>query len=250
MARFSGVVDQKTGAFPRSTLAYCTDAFCISIGALFGTSPVTAFIESGAGIAEGGKTGLTAMTTGVCFLVSIFFSPIFASIPPWATGCTLIIVGCMMMRQVGLINWRYIGDAVPAFVTLLFMPFSYSVAYGLIAGIMTYVALNSLLYLTKLLTRGHVVPADEDYREYWTVKPGGTIPWFMRMFADPRGFFKSEQDDESKRSASDSKESSRQESQGRVGRSGEVRREKLEEVVVGESEIGIKTGQGWGDKRY
>jgi AGZA family xanthine/uracil permease-like MFS transporter len=94
---------------------------------------VTAFIESGAGISEGGRTGLTAVTTGICFLISIFFSPIFASIPPWATGCTLVLVGCMMMRQIVYVNWRYIGDAVPAFVTLMFMPFSYSVAYGLIA---------------------------------------------------------------------------------------------------------------------
>ena len=92
MARFSGVVDEKTGSFPRSTIAYCTDAIMISIGSLLGTSPVTAFIESGAGIAEGGRTGLTAMTTGICFLISIFFSPIFASIPPWATGCTLVLV--------------------------------------------------------------------------------------------------------------------------------------------------------------
>jgi AGZA family xanthine/uracil permease-like MFS transporter len=133
MARFSGVVDPETGAFPRSTVAYCTDALSISIGALFGVSPVTAFIESAAGIAEGGKTGLTAITTGLLFLISIFFAPIFASIPPWATGCTLIIVGCMMMRQIVFVNWKYIGDAVPAFVTLMFMPFSYSVAYGLIA---------------------------------------------------------------------------------------------------------------------
>lgn len=92
MARFSGVVDKESGDFPRSTLAYCTDAFCISVGALFGCSPVTAFIESGAGIAEGGKTGLTAMTCGICFLITLFFAPIFASIPPWATGCTLILV--------------------------------------------------------------------------------------------------------------------------------------------------------------
>lgn len=92
MARFSGVVDPETGDFPRSTLAYCTDAFCISMGALLGCSPVTTFIESGAGIAEGGKTGLTAMTCGICFIISMFFAPIFASIPPWATGCTLILV--------------------------------------------------------------------------------------------------------------------------------------------------------------
>src|SRR5271155_2355271 len=92
MARFSGVGDPESGDFPRSTLAYCTDAMTIPVGSLFGCSPVTAFIESGAGITEGGRTGLTAMTTGVCFLISLFFAPIFASIPPWATGCTLVLV--------------------------------------------------------------------------------------------------------------------------------------------------------------
>ncbi|KAF2866730.1 permease family-domain-containing protein [Massariosphaeria phaeospora] len=179
MARFSGVVDPQTGDFPRSTLAYCTDAFCISVGALFGCSPVTAFIESGAGIAEGGKTGLTAITCGICFFISMFFAPIFASIPPWATGCTLVLVGCLMMRQVVNINWRYIGDAVPAFVTVMFIPFGYSAAYGLIAGLMTYTALNGSIYLTKLISGGRIVPDDEDHREYWTVKPHGKLPWFI-----------------------------------------------------------------------
>jgi AGZA family xanthine/uracil permease-like MFS transporter len=102
MARFSGVVDPETGDFPRSTMAYCTDAFCISVGALLGTSPVTVFIESGAGIAEGGKTGLTAMTCGVCFLISMFFAPIFASIPPWATGCTLVLVSLLTTFELSL----------------------------------------------------------------------------------------------------------------------------------------------------
>lgn len=92
MVRFCGVVNPRDGDFPRSTLAYCTDAAFISIGALFGTSPVTAFIESGAGIAEGGRTGLTAMATGLCFIAAVFFAPIFASVPPWATGCTLVLV--------------------------------------------------------------------------------------------------------------------------------------------------------------
>lgn len=100
MARFSGVVDPVTGDFPKSTLAYCADAMAISIGSLFGSSPVTAFVESGAGIQEGGRTGLTAITTGILFFVSLFFAPIFASIPPWATGGALILVGCMMMRGV------------------------------------------------------------------------------------------------------------------------------------------------------
>lgn len=179
MARFSGVVDPETGDFPRSTLAYCTDAFCISVGALLGCSPVTAFIESGAGIAEGGKTGLTAMTCGVCFFISMFFAPIFASIPPWATGCTLVLVGCLMMRQIVNVNWKYIGDAVPAFVTVMFIPFGYSAAYGLIAGLLTYTTLNGLIYITRVLSRGWIVPDDEDNREYWTAKPQGKLPWFF-----------------------------------------------------------------------
>ena len=92
MVRFCGVVDPQSDDFPRSTLAYCTDAIFISIGSLFGSSPCTAFIESGAGIAEGGRTGLTAVVTGLCFVISVFFAPIFASVPPWATGCSLILV--------------------------------------------------------------------------------------------------------------------------------------------------------------
>ncbi|KAI9673551.1 MAG: hypothetical protein M1829_004058 [Trizodia sp. TS-e1964] len=191
MARFSGVVDDATGDFPRSTIAYCTDAFSISIGALLGCAPVTAFVESAAGIAEGGKTGITATTTGLCFLISIFFAPIFASIPPWATGCTLILVGCMMCRSITDINWSYIGDSVPAFVTLAFMPFSYSVAYGLIAGLMTYTLVNSLIWLTKKASRGRIVPVDEDAREYWTINPnGGHKPWFIRLAQGQRVFGK------------------------------------------------------------
>jgi AGZA family xanthine/uracil permease-like MFS transporter len=180
MARFSGVVDPQTGDFPRSTIAYCCDAITISIGSLFGCSPVTAFIESGAGITEGGRTGLTAMTTGVCFLISIFFAPIFASIPPWATGCTLILVGFMMMRQVTFINWMFIGDALPAFVTLVLMPFTYSVAYGLIGGLFMYTLLNGLIYVIKQASMGRIVPHDADSAEYWTYKPGGHPPWFIR----------------------------------------------------------------------
>ena len=133
MARFAGAVNSETGDFERSTLAYCTDAAAISFGALLGVSPSVAYIESGAGIVEGGRTGITSLTTGLCFFVSIFFAPLFASIPPWATGGALIMVGCMMMRSTLAINWRYPGDAIPAFITLSFIPFSYSVAYGLIA---------------------------------------------------------------------------------------------------------------------
>ncbi|KAL3418570.1 MFS AGZA family xanthine/uracil permease [Phlyctema vagabunda] len=192
MARFSGVVDPETGDFPRSTVAYCSDAFIISVGSLFGLSPVSAFVESGAGISEGGKTGLTAITTGVCFLLSIFLAPIFASIPPWATGCTLVLVGCMMMRQVTAVNWSYIGDALPAFVCIAFMPLSYSVAYGLIAGLFTYTAINGLIYLTKLASGGRWLPPDFDNAEYWTFSPKGRLPWFMRAARNGGKFWEHE----------------------------------------------------------
>lgn len=125
MARFAGFLDPRTQDFEGSATAYLVDAFGIVIGSLMGLSPVTAFIESGAGIQEGGKTGLTAMTTGLCFFIAIFFAPIFASIPPWATGGTLILIGSMMMKAVIEINWQYPGDAIPAFVTLMIMPFTY-----------------------------------------------------------------------------------------------------------------------------
>jgi AGZA family xanthine/uracil permease-like MFS transporter len=95
MARFCGAIDERTQDFENSSIAYSVDAIGISIGSLMGTPPVTAYIESGAGISEGGKTGLTAMFSGLAFFIAIFFAPIFASIPPWATGCTLVIVGTL-----------------------------------------------------------------------------------------------------------------------------------------------------------
>ncbi|KAG8159592.1 hypothetical protein KVR01_010229 [Diaporthe batatas] len=183
MARFCNKTRKGDGDFPRSTVAYCTDAACISIGSLLGCSPVTAFIESGAGIAEGGRTGLTAIVTGLCFLVSVFFAPIFASIPPWATGCTLILVGCLMIRQVTAVNWRYVGDAIPSFVTIAFIPFSYSVAYGLIAGLFVYTALNGMIWAIMTLSRGGLEPKDYQYKEYWTWKPAGEKPWIVRVFS-------------------------------------------------------------------
>ncbi|KAI1133849.1 xanthine/uracil permease family protein-like protein [Hypoxylon sp. FL0543] len=180
MAKFCGVVGED-GDFPRSTLAYCTDAIMISIGSLFGCSPVTAFIESGAGIAEGGRTGLTAISAGVCFLVCLFFAPILASVPPWATGSTLVLVGCLMIRQVININWQYIGDAVPSFVTLAFMPFSYSVAYGLIAGMMVYVVLNTMIWVVVRLTNNRVTPSNWQEKEVYDWGMGARdLPQWMK----------------------------------------------------------------------
>ncbi|KAJ7245431.1 permease family-domain-containing protein [Mycena rebaudengoi] len=180
MAKFAGLRDPVTLDFENSTIAYCVDAFSISMGALMGTSPVTAFIESATGISEGGKTGITAMVIGICFFISVFFAPIFASIPAWATGGALIIVGSLMIRGVRDINWYYIGDAVPAFLTLIIIPLSYNIAYGVIAGVMSYLVLNGIPWVITRLTEGRIVPPNTELSEEWVVPPGGIIPPWIR----------------------------------------------------------------------
>ncbi|KAH9959297.1 permease family-domain-containing protein [Russula dissimulans] len=180
MARFAGLRDPVTMDFERSTVAYCVDAFSISMGALMGTSPVTAFIESATGISEGGKTGLTAVTTGLAFLISVFFSPIFASIPSWATGGALVIVGTLMVRNVREINWDYIGDAVPAFLTIIIIPLTYNIAYGVVAGLFSYILLNGVTWLLRKVGGDRFTPPNFDNAELWVVPPGGIIPVWMR----------------------------------------------------------------------
>ncbi|KAI8632660.1 purine transporter [Xylariaceae sp. FL1651] len=192
MARLANVVDPVTGDFEGSTLAYMVDSISISIGSLLGCSPVTAFIESGAGISEGGRTGLTAMTTGVCFFISVFFAPIFASIPPWATGSVLVLVGSMMMPSAVDINWRYLGDAIPAFVTIVVMPFTYSIAYGLIAGISLYILLNTVVWLVERASGGRVVPPNKAEKDPWSWRiPGGALPpWMGRLAKGKKDFWR------------------------------------------------------------
>ncbi|KAI0838114.1 hypothetical protein F5Y06DRAFT_297108 [Hypoxylon sp. FL0890] len=192
MARFANVIDPITEDFEGSTTAYMVDAISISIGSLLGCPPVTAFIESGAGISEGGRTGLTSITTGLCFFVSIFFAPIFASIPPWATGCVLVLVGSMMMQAVTEINWRYIGDAVPAFVTICAMPFTYSIADGLIGGICLYVTLNTFVWLIEKLSAGRIIPPNKAEKDHWSwrVRGGVLPPWMVRLSMGKRNFWR------------------------------------------------------------
>ncbi|TFY76336.1 hypothetical protein EWM64_g7677 [Hericium alpestre] len=165
----------------RSTVAYCVDAFSISMGALMGTSPVTAFIESATGISEGGKTGITAVTTGFAFFISIFFAPIFASIPAWATGGSLVIVGTLMIRNVRDINWDYIGDAIPAFLTIVVIPFTYNIAYGVIAGIFSYIILNVIPWALRRISNNRISPPNFDQAEPWVIPPGGIVPNWMRI---------------------------------------------------------------------
>lgn len=192
MARFADLIDERTQDFEGSAIAYMVDAISITIGSVFGTSPVTAFVESGAGIGEGGKTGITAMVTGICFFISIFFAPIFASIPSWATGCVLILVGSMMIRSVTEINWRYMGDAVPAFLTIAVMPFTYSIADGLIAGVCSYITINTLIWVLEKITFGKLVPYNKHEKDPWTWRiPGGLLPgWLVRLSKGKKDFWR------------------------------------------------------------
>lgn len=141
MARFAGFTDEN-GDFEGQYFAFMSDAMSIVVGALLGTSPVTTFIESSTGIREGGRTGLTALTVAAYFFLALFFTPLLASIPAWAVGPPLILVGVMMMRSVVEIEWDDMRQAIPAFITLMLMPLTYSIAYGLIGGIGTYIVLH------------------------------------------------------------------------------------------------------------
>ncbi|KAG5031685.1 hypothetical protein JHK82_015284 [Glycine max] len=137
----AGFTDDK-GGFEGQYFAFMSDATSIVVGSLLGTSPVTAFIESSTGIREGGRTGITALTVAAYFFLAFFFTPLLASIPAWAVGPPLILVGVLMMRSVVEIDWEDMREAIPAFVTLILMPLTYSIAYGLIGGIGTYIVLN------------------------------------------------------------------------------------------------------------
>eukprot|EP00891_Asterochloris_glomerata_P006365 jgi/Astpho2/6365/e_gw1.00091.6.1_t len=133
--------------FPRMTIAYCTDGFSSVVGSLMGSSPLTAFVESASGIREGGRTGITALMISFYMFVALFFTPLLASIPPYAVGPALIIVGSLMMMNAAKINWARTGDALPAFLAIAIMPLTYSIAYGVIAGIVSWLIINGADYI-------------------------------------------------------------------------------------------------------
>jgi len=115
------------------------DAIATTTGAICGTSTVTTFVESSAGVAEGGKTGLTSMVTAALFFIAMFLSPIAALIPTYATSAALIYVGVLMMNCVKDIEWTDASVAVPAFLTVAMMPLTYNISYGIAFGIISYV---------------------------------------------------------------------------------------------------------------
>jgi AGZA family xanthine/uracil permease-like MFS transporter len=130
------------GSFDGADRALITDAVGTMVGAVAGTPTVTTYVESAAGIAEGGKTGATSLVTGILFLLSLFLWPLAEIVPSSATAPALIVVGFLMMEPILKIDFSKLTDAIPAFITMITMPFTYSIANGLIFGILSYVIMK------------------------------------------------------------------------------------------------------------
>jgi AGZA family xanthine/uracil permease-like MFS transporter len=158
------LIDKETMDFPNSRAAFSVDALATMLGSLFGLSPITSYIESGAGIEIGSRTGLTNVFVAFFFFLSIFFAPILSSIPAWATGGSLIIVGAFMSRSLLKVKWENPAHAITAFITVIVMPLTYSIAYGLIAGIATWFVLKGVFVSMKLIF-GIADPTAEDDKE-------------------------------------------------------------------------------------
>ena len=139
----SGLI-QEDGTIPNCKEALLADAIGTTSGAILGTSTVTTFVESAAGVAAGGRTGLTSVTTAVLFLISLFLAPLFASVPSAATAPALIIVGVMMISPVRDIDFTDYRDGIPAFLCILFMVCAYSISDGIMFGVLSFVLINAL----------------------------------------------------------------------------------------------------------
>ena len=139
----AGMLD-KNGRLPNIKPALLSDAIATSAGAVLGTSTTTTFVESSAGVAEGGKTGLTAMVTGILFLLSMFFAPIFIAIPSFATAPALIIVGFLMFSNISELKMddKNYTTAIPAYLCIIAMPLFYSISEGISIGVISYVVIN------------------------------------------------------------------------------------------------------------
>ena len=139
----AGYVD-KNGNIPGAEKVFMADAVGTVCGACLGTSTTTTYVESTAGVSAGGRGGLTAFTVAVCFILALFFSPIFLAIPGAATAPALIVVGMMMMQPIGEIDWSNSREAVPAFLCLVLIPLTYSISDGILLSVIAYVLLEAL----------------------------------------------------------------------------------------------------------
>ncbi|PKM67936.1 MAG: guanine permease [Firmicutes bacterium HGW-Firmicutes-2] len=139
----AGFLDDK-GNLPKAKQALFADAVATTVGAVLGTSTTTTYIESAAGVSDGGRTGLTAVSTAALFAVALLFSPIFLAVPAFATAPALIIVGFYMMESVAKINFSDYSEAIPAFLTMIVMPLTYSISDGIVFGFVSYTIINLL----------------------------------------------------------------------------------------------------------
>ena len=137
------MVDQK-GNIYRLKQAFMADAIATTVGAMLGTSTTTTYVESAAGVAQGGRSGLTAFSVAMCFVVALFFSPLFLSIPSAATAPALIIVGLLMVEPIINISWDDFSESIPAFVCMIMMPLTYSISNGILLGMIAYVLMNMI----------------------------------------------------------------------------------------------------------
>lgn len=142
----------KDGKVPRLRKAFMADALGTTFGALLGSSTVTTYVESASGVAQGGRSGLTAFTTAVCFAVALLFAPIFLAIPGAATCPVLVIVGLFMLSPIKDIDFDDYSESIPAFICLIIMPLTYSISDGILIGIISYVLLNLLSRKYRKLT--------------------------------------------------------------------------------------------------
>jgi len=147
----AGLVDEK-GNLPGVHKALFADAVGTTAGACLGTSTVTTYVESAAGVAEGGRTGLTAFSSGVLFLLALLFAPLFTMVPSAATAPVLILVGLFMMSPIKKMNLEDYTEAIPAFLTVIMMPLTYSIAEGIVFGMVSYAALKLLTGKGKEVT--------------------------------------------------------------------------------------------------
>ena len=132
----------KDGKLPKIKGALLSDAVGTSVGAVCGTSTVTTFVESASGVAEGGRTGLTAIVAAILFGLSLFLSPIFLAIPSFATAPALIVVGFLMLTSITKIDFNDYTEAIPCFIAIIAMPFMYSISEGIAMGVISYVVIN------------------------------------------------------------------------------------------------------------